>query len=346
MSTGTIIDIFHSDPFSSIEMTTAVERVPHLPSVLGDLDLFTPNPIRTTALAVEERNGILTVIPTSQRGQPINSERNTEKRKMRYFECPRITQGDTIHSHELQNIRAFGETSVLMQVQDEVARRLHGPTGIVNNINYTWENMRLGAVQGILVDQDGSVLYNWNDEFELAQPAEFAFNLDANIEYTLRPICNTIVRTMGRAAKGAFLPTTKVVALCSDGFWDKFITHIDVEKTYKNWSEAAELRKGTAWSAFEFSDILWLNYRGSDDNATIKIPDDKVKFFPSGAPGVFEVAYAPGESFDWINTPGQPVYIIPIFDRDRNMWWRVEAFSYPLFICKRPETLASGRRGA
>jgi hypothetical protein len=38
--------------------------------------------------------------------------------------------------------------------------------------------------------------------------------------------------------------------------------------------------------------------------------------------------------------------VIPIFDRDRNMWWRVEVFSYPLFICKRPETLASGRRGA
>lgn len=69
MSTGTIIDIFHSDPFSAVEMTTAVERLPHIPAFLRDLGIFTPNPIRTTALAVEERNGILTVVPTSQRGQ-------------------------------------------------------------------------------------------------------------------------------------------------------------------------------------------------------------------------------------------------------------------------------------
>lgn len=346
MATGSIIDVFHADAFSAIEMTSAVERVPFLPSMLGDMDIFAPNPIRTTALAVEERNGILTVIPTRQRGQPTNSERTTEKRKMRYFDVPGIMQGDTVHAHELQNIRAFGETTVLMQVQDEVARRLHGPTGIVNNVNYTWENMRLGAVQGLLTDADGTVIYNWFDEFEFVAATEIAFNLDANIEYSLRPICNQVVRSMGRAAKGAFLPTTRVTALCGDGFFDKFITHVDVEKTYKNWSDAADLRKGESWQTFRFAEIDWINYRGSDDNATIKIPDDSVKFFPNGAPGVFEVAYAPGETFEDLNQPGKPLNIIPIFDRDRNMFWRVEVYSYPLFICKRPETLLTGRRGS
>lgn len=345
MSIGTIIDIFHSDPFSAIEMTTAVERLPHIPAFLRDLGIFTPNPIRTTALAVEERNGILTVVPTSQRGQPTNAERTTEKRKMRYFDVPRVRVGDTIESHELQNIRAFGETTVFMQVQDEVARRLSGPTGLLSLLDYTEENLFLGAVQGLFIDADGSILYNWFDEFEIAAAAEIAFNLGANIEYSLRPIINGIVRSMARSAQGAFTTTTSVTALCGDAFFDLFTNHIDVVSTYKNWSDAADLRKGGAFQTFSFGGVDWVNYRGSDDNTSIKIADDKVKFFPVGAPGVFEEALAPAEGFEWINTPGQKRYIKPIFDKDRNEWWRVEASMYPLPICKRPETLRTGRAG-
>jgi len=343
-----IINIFRQDPFSEVALTSQVERIPHLPSMLGDLGeaLFNPNPIRTTALAVEERDGILTVVPLSQRGQPTNAERQTERRRMRYFDVPRIFNGDTIHSHELQNIREFGQESVLMQVQTEVARRLGGPTGLLSVLDYTEEYQRLAAVQGMLLDADGSVWFNWFDEFGFVQPAEIAFNLDAKVEYTLRPIINAMVRSMARSSKGAFTTATSVMGLCGDSFFDAFITHPDVEKTYKNWSDATELRKGGAFESFPFAGVNWVNYRGSDDNTTIKIPDDKVKFFPVNAPGVFEKAMAPGESFDWINTPGRERYVVPIFDRDRNSWWRMEAYEYPLFICKRPEVLRTGHQGA
>lgn len=342
----TMMNIFRGDAFSEVALTSQVERLPHIPQTLSDMGLFTPNPIRTTALAVEERNGVLGVVPMSQRGQPTNSERNTERRKMRYFDVPRIFKGDTIHSHELQNIREFGTESVLMQVQAEVARRLAGPTGILTHLDYTEEFQMLAAVQGLLLDADGSVWYNWFDEFEIAAPAEIAFNLDANVEYTLLPIINGIVRSMARSAQGAFTTSTSVVALCGDGFFDKFTNHVDVQKTYKNWSDAAQLRENGAFQTFKFGGVDWLNYRGSDDNTSIKIPDDKVKFFPKNAPGIFEKAMAPGESFEWVNTPGKERYVVPIFDRDRNSWWRMEAYEYPLFICKRPETLRTGRQGA
>lgn len=341
-----ILNIFRNDAFSEISLTSQVERIPHLPQTLGEMDIFTPNPIRTTALAVEERNGVLSIVPLSQRGQPTNAERNTERRKMRYFDVPRIFKGDTIHSHELQGIREFGQETVLMQLQTEVARRLAGPTGILSHLDYTEEYQRLAAVQGKLLDADGSVWYDWFDEFEFNAAAEIAFNLDANIEYSLRPIINQMTRGMARSAQGAFTTETSVVGLCGDSFYDKFTTHIDVEKTYKNWSDAKELRDGGAFGNFPFAGVEWVNYRGSDNNTDIKIPDDKVKFFPKNAPGVFEKAMAPGESFEWINTPGKERYVVPIFDRDRNSWWRMEAYEYPLFICKRPEVLRTGKQGA
>lgn len=341
-----MLNIFRSDAFSEITLTSQVERLPHVPTTLGDRKIFTDNPIRTTALAVEERNGVLSLVPISQRGEPTSFERTTERRKMRYFDVPRLFAGDTIHAHELQNIREFGTESVLMQVQTEVARRLSGPTGILTLLDYTEEYHRLAAVQGLLLDADGSVWYNWFDEFEFSAPAEIGFNLAANVEYSIRPICNALVRSMARSAKGAFTTETSVTALCGDNFFDKFVTHVDVEKSYKNWSDAVELRQGGAFRSFRFADIEWVNYRGSDDNSTIAIDPDKVKFFPENAPGVFERALAPGANFNWINTPGLERYIQPIFDKDRNEWWRMEAYVFPLHICKRPEVLRTGKVGA
>jgi hypothetical protein len=342
------MDIFRQDAFSMFELTSKVERIPYQPSMLGDMNIFTPNPIRTKALGVEERDGVLGLIQTSERGAPVNSERVTEKRKMRYFEVPRLTQGDTIKADEVQGIREFGEETVLMQVATEVARRLSGPTGLVANIGFTHEFHRLAAIQGKLLDADGSQIYDWYDEFGIAAPAEVAFNLPAGAANSLRLLINGIVRDMARRSKGAMNPQSRVVALCGDLFYDQFVNHPDVVRTFLNWSEAADLRGGMggAFTAFPFAEVTWINYRGSDDNTTIKIPDDKVKFFPVNAPGVFEVAYSPYESFDFVNTPGKEMYVQPIFDRDRNMWWRQEVYSYPLFICKRPETLQTGRAGA
>jgi len=78
---GNILDIFHQDAFSAITLTDAVQRNPYQPVGLGEIDIFDPNPIRTKALAVEERTGKLVLIPFSERGAE-GTQRTTEKRKI------------------------------------------------------------------------------------------------------------------------------------------------------------------------------------------------------------------------------------------------------------------------
>jgi hypothetical protein len=78
----------------------------------------------------------------------------------------------------VQNIRAFGSETELQQVQQEIADIMGGPTGLRNSIELTHENMRLGAIQGILLDADGTVIRNWFTEFGISQPAEIDFDLD------------------------------------------------------------------------------------------------------------------------------------------------------------------------
>lgn len=341
------LDVFHQDIFSEIALTTAVEKYPYLPTGLGELALFNPNPIRTTALAVEQRQGKLVLIPFSERGEE-GTQRQTEKRQARYFDVPRLMHSDTITAQEIQNIRAFGSESELMQIETEVARRINGPTGLTSNIEFTWEFQRLAAIQGQCLDADGSIKFDWFQEFGIKKPKTIVFNLklnadgSANAPAKLRPQCNAIVREMARKSQGAFLPSTEVFALCGDDFWDALTNHPDVTRTYYNWAAAEELRKGQAFQAMRFGGINWFNYRGSDDTSTVAVPSNEVKFFPKGAPGIFEVAYAPGETFEWVNTPGKPVYVLPIFDVQRKMWWKVEVYSYPLHICNRPEVLQDG----
>lgn len=347
------LDIFKQDAFSAMTLTMGVQRNPFNPVGLGAMNIFEPDPIRTTAAAIEERTGVLTLIPLSARGAE-GTQRTTEKRKMRYFEVPRLMHDDTIYASELQNIREFQEgqatVTVLMQMQAEVARRTNGPTGLLASVEYTKEYMRLAALQGKMVDpKDGSVVYNWFDEFQITQASEVGFNLAAAVANSIRPICNGIIRTMARKSQGAFTPTTKVVGLCGDTFYDSFVNHPDVIRTFLNFQDARDIRdgnQGAAFGAFEFGGITWINYRGSDDNASLKIPDAQVKFFPMGAPGIFREVNAPGETFEWVNTPGKPVYILPIMDIQRRMWWKMEAYAYPLFMCTRPEVLQSGRAGA
>ena len=234
------IDVFHSDPFTMIELTAAVERNPFMPTGIGELDLFEPNPIRTRALAVEQRDGTLALIPTSPRGSPA-VERVTEKRAARYFEVPRLRHADTICADEIQSVRAFGQETEVMQLQSEVARRLACPVGLQSNMEYTFEHMRLAAIQGQLLDADGSVLYDWFAQFGISQPTEIAFNLNASpvVDGSLRIQCNKVVRAMARASKGAFTTRTTVMGMCGDDFWDALVTHPDVTRTYFNWAAAA-----------------------------------------------------------------------------------------------------------
>lgn len=348
------LDVFSQDPFKTIQLTAAVDKVPFQPQGLGALGIFEDFPIYTETAAIEEREGVLTVIPFSERGT-AGLERTTEIRKMRSFHVPRLRHEDTIYAREVANIREFGTESVLMQVMTETARRFAGPTGLLRNIEYTWEYHRLAAIQGLLLDANGSTLYNWFTEFGVTPPATVSFNLAANTEFSLRPLINGVARGMARAAKGAFTLNTQIYAACGDQFWDDFTNHIDVIHTYYNWMAAQELRSGAAFDmktfepqmlsfgAMYFAGIYWFNYRGSDDDTAIAIPTNEVKFFPRGAPGVFRRVLSPGESIDWVNTLGRPYYARMIPDLLRNEWVKPEVSSYPLHICTRPEVLYSGQ---
>lgn len=336
---GLSLDVFNQDAFSAISLSAAVDKIDYVPSFLDSMPgLFETDSVRTEEIWIEERTTGAVVLQTSPRGTPLRNE-GMDKRVARPFKTVRVGDSSRIVPSELQNIRAFGTADVLMSLQLEIARR---QLKIKRNLSLTWENLKLGAVQGKVVDADGSLIYNWATEFNQTIPAEVNFDLENTnpASGAVRKACTGVVRSIRRGLKGR--PLIRIVGICGDNFWDDFTSHKEVRETYKNWAAAADLRNdvGAAWSGFRYGEINFFNYRGTDDNSTVAVPTNKCKFFPVGA-GIFRWAQSPGESFEFVNTPGQRVYSRIVVDKDRNSWADVEETSYPLPVCTMPQALGS-----
>lgn len=335
---GTILDIFNSDAFSTMELTAGIKDIEYTPGLLGDLGLFEPEPIRTRSFAIEKTANGIGLIQTSAMGSPP-PQVERDPRTLRDLRTVRLAEGFTIYAYELEGIREFGETTVLMQVQDEYAQRMQK---LKNRLELTREHHRLGALQGKLLDADGTtVIYDYFTELGYTEAAAINFNLDI-VGTDLRKKCNDLVRSVARSSKGAMGPGASVHSLAGDDFYDAFIEHPKVIRTYEHWAAAADLRKGTAFQAFTFGGITWHNYRGTDDNSTVAIDVDEAKFFPVGGNGVFKHVMSPAEFNPWVNTLGEPDYALSINDKDRNAWNKGELYSYPLFLCARPNVLRKG----
>lgn len=330
------MDAFSGDTFSTRSLTGFVRRMDYKPQFLGSLGIFDPVPSATDLIFVERRNQSLRLIPTSPVGAPP-TPRQTGKRDGIPLKIERIATDFTLYAHEVRGVRAENTEDELMPLQTEYARRMGE---IRDDVELTEEFHRLGALQGVLLDADGStVIYDFFSEFGIALPALINFEL-GTAGTDVRQKCKDTIRLMARGAKGAMGTGTSVHALCGDSFYDDLVSHPNVEKFYLNTGAApAQKNGGGAFESYEFGSITFHNYRGTDDNSTVAIASNEAKFFPIGARDVFKVGYAPAEFDPWVNTMGRALYALNVSDRDRGAWQKGELYQYPLYMCQRPEVL-------
>lgn len=333
-------DVFNADAFKEVELVEAIEKMDFQPSLLLDMGIFEPQPSRTTFIALEKKEGTNQLIPVSERGAPL-TEAERIRRDIRNVQTHRLAKASTVYATEVQDIRAFGSTTELMQVQDLVAERMMSVDG---DISLTEEHMALGAVQGIVVDNDGTtVLNNWFTFWGITPATPITFNFAAATVAQVKADVKKVKRHVVDNAKG--LAVTEVIALCGDAFFDALVGHEAYTGNSINPIEAQRLMDeyGVAYNTVAFGGITWINYRGSQSESAVSIPTDEVRFFPR-ARGLFKHGMGCAEFGEFVNTPGKRRYAISIPDRDRNAWMKTELYTYPLFYCTRPEVLLSGTR--
>ena len=108
---------------SMANLTAAINLLPNRYGRLESLNLFPVKPVRFRQILIEEKNGVLNLLPTLPVGSP-GTVGQRDKRKMRSFVVPHIPHDDVVLPEEVQGLRAFGSESELETVAGVMARHL------------------------------------------------------------------------------------------------------------------------------------------------------------------------------------------------------------------------------
>lgn len=326
---------FNNPAFSMASLTAAINLIPNRYGRLEDLNLFPAKPVRTRQVIVEERGGVLNLLPTQPPGSP-GTVGVRGKRTLRSFVIPHIPHDDVLLPEEVQGIRAFGSETEMESIAGVIAQHLET---MRNKHAITLEHLRMGALKGEILDADGSRIYNLFDEFGIDQQS-------VNFEIA-NPASNTDVK--GKCADalglieegllGEFM--TDVRCLCSPEFFKALTGHKDVKAAFTNWQQGAvlinDMRRG-----FTFGGITFEEYRGkaTDASGTVRrfIAAGEAHAFPLGTVDTFGTYFAPADFNETVNTLGQPLYAKHEprkFDRGTDLHTQ----SNPLPMCHRPGVL-------
>jgi len=335
------MDIFNDDAFSATSMTAALDKIGYRPQYLSNMGgLYTPRPIRTLDVFVEQRETVPQVIDFSPRGAPPE-QKGGKKRDVRAFRTERIAQASTIYADEIQSVRSFGSETDLMTMQQIVAER---QADMRNDFELTKEYHLLGMIDGRFVDKEGNVVYDWHNEFGVARrtPVNFKLTATSPKEGDLRKLIARLIREGEREAKGVIGPGAQWHVLCGDDFFDALMQVPEFLEQYRYHSAASQMGNlALPWRSVPYAGMVFHNYRGTNDNA-VGVPAKECRVFPVNS-GIFQQVQAPAERWDTVNTLGREFYSWLIQDEKRNSWVGVEMASYPLYICLLPRVLVRGR---
>ena len=117
------MDVFNQNAFSAVSLSAAIDKMDYVPNFLDSMSgLFVPEPVRTEAIWIEERDFAPAILPFSPRGTPPH-QTGGDKRTARAFKTLRFGDASRVTASELLAIRAFGSEVALKDLQIEVARR-------------------------------------------------------------------------------------------------------------------------------------------------------------------------------------------------------------------------------
>ena len=324
---------FHNPAFSMASMTAAINIIPNRYGRMEELRLFPAKPVRTRQVVVEEQNGVLNLLPSMPPGSP-GTVGTRAKRKVRSFIIPHIPHDDVVLPEEVQGLRAFGSETEMESIAGVMARHLET---MRNKHAITLEHLRMGALKGVILDADGSTIYNLYDEFEIT-PTTVNFEL-GNANTAVKKKCAEVLRHMEDSLKGEYM--TGIHVLCSPEFMDALTGHAKVEQAYTNWQQGVVLINDMR-SSFTFGGLTFEEYRGqaSDASGTTRrfIAAGEAHCFPLGTVDTFATYVAPADFNETVNTLGLPLYAKQEprkFDRGTDLHTQ----SNPLPMCHRPGVL-------
>lgn len=330
-----MLDVFNSDLFTMVELTTAINKLPHKPGRITQLGIFEQAGVSKTTVVVEEQEGLLALLPSKPRGSTQTLQGNTRPRGQA-FVVPHIPFDDAVLADDVQNRRRFGsmdeEESAIALVNDKLQR-------MRNSHEVTKEWLLAGALQGSVVDGDGStVLVNLFTSFGVAETSfDFTLGTSTTVQRSnCLKVIDAIENALGTDINAGY---QHIHCLAGKDWFRRFVDHADVRYAYERFQDGNALRSDPR-SGFEFAGITFEEYRGRVGDKSL-IPPNVARFFPVGVPELFKVHYAPADFMETVNTIGEPFYAKQApMEFDKGI--KIHTQSNPLPLCHRPKVLVKG----
>ena len=335
----TVIDPFKADGYSMAEMTAAINVLPNMYGRLNDMNLFPAEGVSTRTIIVERTKGKLNLLVSKQVDAPA-SKGVPGKRELRNFTIPHYPHEDVILPSAVQGVRDPFNPAATMTLERAI---LEKETAAKRKHDITLEYLRSGALAGVIVDGDGSTLYNLYNEFGISEKTvDFVLgttttDIIGKIEEVKQHIEDNL---LGDVSSGFQIEVDQT-------FWRKFINHDAVKDAYRYFANTGgnPLRDDVR-AGFVHGGVTWRVYNGkapqlnADGTTTPRpfIASGTGRAFPLGTMDTFATYFAPANMNETVNTLGLPYYA-RMEPRGMGKGYDIYTESNPLPMCKRPEVL-------
>jgi hypothetical protein len=330
-----LVNPFTGTGFDLITLTNAINKLPNRYGRLEQLGLFPIKGVATRQVAVESKEGVLTLVPTAPWGGTA-AQNKSGKRTMKSFMIPHMPFEDSVQAADVVGVRKFGSENELETVEARVNDKLQE---MRDKLDQTLEYRRFGALKGIIYDADAStVIYNELTEFGVSLQS-IDFDLDTSTTEVLLK-CLQVKRYYEDNLKGERI--TGLLALVSEGFYDALTTHPTVKAAYSGWSAAQRNLTEDQRSGFTYGGITFEEYRATvttpAGSATPLLAAKHGNIIPLGTTNTFVTWAAPADFVETVNTIGQQYYAkseVQKFDRGLDL--HIQSNVLP--FCLRPELI-------
>lgn len=344
-----LTDAFAPDAFSVYNLTAALDKIPLKPSYIDQLGLFRQIPINTTLVAVEENQGVLSLIPTTARGGPGIPGRDSN-RKAHTFTIPHIQVDDTVLASDVLNTRSFGSQNAMSGVGEVVGRKLEI---MKNSLEATQELARRGALNGKVYYPEDSIDADLDifTSFGLTNQATDQLSVDFVWGTDTTKLMSTVIPTIRDNIETALGGTgyTGIVALCGRTFFRNLIGQGTIKALYEaqqaQWAlSQVTLAPGiTNRMQFQLQDVTFVEYYGKVGSSDGVGTDGlfqvaaEARAFPIGT-DIFHSYIAPSDLTEAVGTNGIP-YTANQYESLDGKRVHLSAQSNILNICTRPKAL-------
>lgn len=340
-------------PYSNVELSTEVNRIPNTFGLLNALNLAPSEPKRSRLVRIDFRDGQIHILSHQEPGAPGEVSPGEDPQSGVILSIPHFVHFESILVGDVDGLLEVVNGIITEKSLDaELTRKL---VTIRKNHAITREFLRLGMLRGEIKDGKLRTLYNLYDVFGITKKV-VDFQL-ANEATNVLDKCEEVSDHIVGNVKGETVGSVETIV--DSKFFSKLVAHKNVEKFWLQAQNSGVHTKierenlGGNWGrVFDFGGIFWREYKGamplknSDGSiSTVKnVADNTGHAYPTGTQSMFRTFDAPAYHLDTVNrAPSVEAEEGAIFisreELKHGMGVELKSQTNALAVCKQPDCL-------